>query len=433
MNKLILKSILADQILGLLQEGDPIIPRTQSLKPHLKEKEITIITGVRRCGKSSLIREFAKTLPDAKKIIYLNFDDPRLVDFKSPDFEHLYDIWLEADPHSGKKVAIFDEIQNIQGWERWMNFFSEQKNFKVYITGSNSKLLSSELATHLTGRHRDIVLYPLSFKEILLHGNPEIAKQAADPKQTLASKPKAVLKNIFNQYFKYGGFPRVWQSQDRALLGEYYNDILYRDIVRRYRLRQSQLIASFGASMMSDLGRKINKTKMAKTLGIKEANTINKYLGFFSECYLGQEIRKFDTSIRKQMRSLSKFYAIDPVLAQRIGIHTESKNAFYLENFVFAELLRDQAKIYYWQEDDSSEIDFVVETQDGKRHLVQVAWNIDNQVTLDRELRGFEHFKNRFPKIKIHQKLIITVDENLRAELPPDVTTVTFQRWALNH
>jgi uncharacterized protein len=357
MNKQTLQFLRIDQLTDLLNHSEDIIPRTESLDDSLTKSEITIITGVRRSGKSTLIKSLIKTLPNREEIVYLNFEDPRLLYFQSGDFEILYGSWLESSSENSPKIAIFDEIQNVEGWERWMNFFAEQKKFKVIITGSNSKLLSSELATHLTGRHKDIVLYPLSFREIALSSFPEIERKAEDETAVFNRKELATLKKLFDRYFQLGGFPRVWQSGDASLLGEYYNDILSRDIVRRYKLRQPQLIARFGACIMSDLGRKINKSKLAQTIGIKEANTVNKYLGYFDECFLGKEVRKFDLSVRKQLRNLSKFYSIDPVLARRIGFGHESKEGFYFENLVLIELLRRGAQTYYWQQEDLGEID----------------------------------------------------------------------------
>jgi len=439
-----LESIMVDQIASLLRNDEPVIARSQALQPNLKHKEITIITGVRRCGKSSLVKALIRELPNPNGIIYLNFDDPRLNNFKAEEFETLYEIWLRKEPTVATKIAIFDEIQNIAGWERWMNFFTDQKMFKVFITGSNSKLLSSEFATHLTGRHEDIVLYPLSFKEVLQNDDVGLAKKASDLSQVLTLEETGALTRCFAKYFEIGGFPRVWLSRDKSLLGEYYNDILYRDIVRRHKLRHVALIAGFGASVMSDLGRKLNKVRLASAIGVKEAKTISAYFGYFAECYLGAEIRRFDVSVRKQLRSLAKFYAIDPVLAQRIGIHSESKDGFYLETFVFIELSRrHRGQVFYWDVGQSSitkkgstkklkpsEVDFVVKTNTGYR-LVQVAWSIANKETLVRELTGFEQFCAAFPELKIISKTIITVEETIGLTLSHDVQAVSFLRWAL--
>lgn len=435
MDKYLLKSILVDQIHDLISEKGRLVVRTHSLLNSLQDKEITIVTGVRRSGKSSLLRAFIRQLPNSKELIYLNFDDPRLLEFKGQDFERLHELWLESEGRDKQRVAIFDEIQNITGWERWINFFVEQKKFKVFITGSNSKLLSSELATHLTGRHHDIVLFPFSFKEIVQDQEPELLQKAMHSSVVLPSEDRATLRQLFQKYFEYGGFPRVWQSKNLTLLGEYYNDIVYRDIVGRYKLRQPQFIAAFGASVMSDLGRKINKTKLADVIGVREANTINKYFGYFIECYLGQEIRKFDLSIRRQLRNPSKFYAIDPVLAKRVGVYHPSKDAHYLENLVFIELLRRGAKVHYWQEGESQEVDFVVETQNKERHLIQVCWSLDSfPSTVQREVAGFTAFKNAFPNIQVNKCLLITVDEPVGAALSNhNVHAIPFQRWALEN
>ena len=434
MNKQILASILADQQETVLSHSVGLIPRAYDLSAFARAREIAAISGVRRVGKSSLLHCYLAKSGALTHPVYVNFDDPRLLSFEAKDFETLYQLWIEAPPFGDQPRHIaFDEIQNIPGWERWVLFFAEQKGFATLISGSNSKLLSSELSTHLTGRHRDLVVYPLSFAELCAHEHAEIAQSARHIDTPVTTETSAVLRRLFDRYFKLGGFPRVWTTGDVSLLGEYYHDIVNRDIVRRRKLRQPQYLARFGACVMSDVGRRVNKSRLASTIGVREANTVNKYFDYFEECFLGFEIRLFDRSVRRQLRNPSKWYAIDPVLAGRIGVRDSSRNAFYLENFVLIELLRRSSEVTYWQDRESgAEIDFVVESAGGDRSLVQVAWNIDTRQTLARELRGFEAFEHRHRALKVHRKILVTVDPPPSGlESPSDVMVVTFPRWAL--
>ena len=425
MNTQILQTIISDHLAEITAKKALPIKRDFTLSSELKSKEITVVTGVRRCGKSSLLREFITNHEYKDEILYVNFDDPRLISFESEDFEKLYKIWLDNNAKPNIKIAIFDEIQNIEGWERWMNFFSDQKGFKVFISGSNSKLLSSELSSFLTGRHKDITLYPLSFNEILKHDLPELIK----PRKT--TEEKIIVNSLLKQYLHFGGFPRVWLGKDRSLLGEYYKDILLKDIVSRRKLRQSKLIADFGTMVMSDIGRKINKSKLSEAIGIKEVNTVNKYFGYFDECYLGFEIEKFDTSARKKMRNQTKFYSIDSALPTQVGLSNDSKIGFYFENAVLIELYRRKCEVYYWEKQKSSEIDFVVKAADQKMELIQVAWNLEDKKTIEREVSAFEDFVNEFTNINISKKTIITFEEYNGADLPEGITVITFADWAL--
>jgi predicted AAA+ superfamily ATPase len=424
-----------EQLATLLANEEPLIARNVNLATLLDQKEITVVTGVRRCGKSSLIRAFIRSLDLPQRVIYLNFEDPRLVPFEATDFETLYSGWLESKEIGEQRIAIFDEVQNVAGWERWMNFFTEQKKFKVFVTGSNSKILSSELATHLTGRHTDLQLYPLSFAEVCQSSKPVLAKKIlrlnSATSSNLSTEEHAELRTLFLEYFRIGGFPRSWTLGSPTILGDYYTDILHRDIVRRHSLRQSNSIARFGSSVMSDLGRPLNKSKLARDINVKEVNTTNSYLSFFEECFLGFEIKQFDTSVRRQMRNFTKFYAIDPVLATRVGVSDQSRHGFYLENFVFIELKRRASQIFYWRGKEDREVDFVIETRSRQLHLIQVAWDISSVDTLYRELAGFETFEQEFPQLKVASKTIITVEQSGYVSLPTDVTAVPFPEWAM--
>jgi len=425
MDKDILKQILNTQKADLLRRSTrTYLKRELDLKHFADQEEITIITGVRRSGKSSLLEQYIKSLKNIDTCIYINFEDPQLLEFTAEDFSKAYDIWLETNIPISKGIAVFDEIQNVEGWERWMNFFSKQKGFKVFISGSNSNLLSTELGTHLTGRHRSVILFPLSLKEIII--NHSTLKDISIPQIT--REDSIALELLSKNIIEIGGFPRVWITKDTAILAEYYNNILIRDIVKRKKIKNILSLEKLGLILMSNVGRKINKAKIAGTIGLQKGETVEKYIAYFEECFLGFQIKKYDPSARKQLRSQSKFYAIDPSLANRVGLPSDSKATYYLENLVLLELLRRGGKVYYWNSKDS-EIDFFVETADRKRELIQVCWNIENPSTLAREMKGFESFASSMKGLKIDKKIVITLEGGKRS-LGNEVDCKPFYEWA---
>lgn len=429
MEKEIIRNILSSQRSDLFRNKDAsFLKRDVSLDLRMHEKEITIVSGVRRCGKSSILEEYIKLNLDLKSYLYLNFEDPQLIDFKAEDFIKLYEIWVETNDSESTRVAFFDEIQNVEGWERWMNFFSKQKGFKVFITGSNSNLLSSELGSHLTGRHRSITLYPLSFKEILtdIKGKDYID---AISKRGITIEDQIEMQTLTKRYLEIGGFPRAWITKDTSILYDYYGNILNRDIVKRKKIRNAMALDKLGLALMSDIGRKLNKTKLALSIGLKNGDTAERYLSYFEECYLGFQIRKYDSSVRNQLRNQTKFYAIDTALAKRVGIPSDSKSTYSLENIVLIELLRRAAKVYYWQS-DHCEIDFVVETKERERHLIQVCWNIEDQKTQDRETSAFKEFSSRYKNLKVHKKLVITL-EGQKKTIGDNINITPFYLWAV--
>jgi predicted AAA+ superfamily ATPase len=433
MNKATLKEILLGQKADLLITKDkPYLERAILIEPSVDQEEISIISGVRRAGKSFLLERFFQNKGYLDQMLYLNFEDPQLIEFTTADFALLYELWLELYPKAENRLAFFDEIQNVQGWERWMNFFSKQKKFKVFVTGSNSELMSKGLGTHLTGRQRTTTVYPLSFFEVF--------KGTQNPfnifdSKNLTLEQRVFLQTLLAKYLQLGGFPRAWITEDSRILREYYENILGRDIVRRKKIRNPLAIERLGLVLMSDLGRKINKTKLAASIGLKNSDTVEKYISFFEESFLGFQIRKFSPSVRKQLRNQTKFYAIDPALARRVGLSGESGETFKFENLVLVELLRRGAKIFYW-DNATGEIDFVVETSSRQRHLVQVCWDLESasplktQKTLDRELQGFKSFSIEHKNLIIDLKYIVTFEKYKESKID-DIQILPFHEWAL--
>ena len=221
MEKEKLREVLHDQQ-ELFNQMNNLVEREISLENYMKGNEIVIITGIRRCGKSSLLRIISKKIKE--KFVYMNFDDVKLTDFNIQNFEDIEEIASEMHGIKAKVIYFLDEIQNAPSWERWVNNLYA-KNVKVFVTGSNSSLLSSEISTFLTGRNKMIKLYPFSFREFILFKNIRLDYKTTDERRAVSQ--------AFNEYFERGGFPLVIKNDDINLSKQYFEDILNKDIIKR--------------------------------------------------------------------------------------------------------------------------------------------------------------------------------------------------------
>ena len=432
MNEHILRAVIEEKSRELAIQLNTIIPRSFDFKKHFGHPEISIIKGVRRCGKSVLLKQLYQESLAKGSALFVDFEDARLDAFKSEDFEIVYKILLEKDPKRERQgYVFFDEIQNVAGWERWMNFFTYQKKIKVFVTGSNTSMISSELGTHLTGRHIDTELFPLSFSEVIKYQDKDLFNAIRKKEYSLTIEERVAIENIFKEYFQYGGFPRIWLGRERTLLNEYFQDILYRDIIKRYKVRESKALRQLGLFLMTDMSRLINKSKLARDLELKEQRTVAKYLGYYVDSYLGYEIRKFSASLRKQARNLTKYYAIDHVLARQLSTQIQSKDSAYLENLVLLELKRRGNEVNYWNSDNNKkEVDFVMTKGGNPIDAVQVSWSLQNKDTRERELSALYELLNKHRSIE--SAIIVTAyeEDNLSIN-SKKVSVIPFYCWAV--
>jgi predicted AAA+ superfamily ATPase len=375
-----LEKIVSDQLVDFINQQAGIT-RTIEVHSHLKIKDITVITGVRRCGKSTLLASVAREVPQTSTVFYINFDDPRLVDFKASDFEPLYKLWVKNAPAKLTTVTIFiDEVQNIPGWEQWITFFSRKTAHKVFITGSNSKLLSSELATFLTGRHLDLHLTPLSFHEIVQHYlTSSLSRSTSNEIET---------EKLFESYWLYGGFPRSLIDRNLSYLPVYYSDIVTKDIVARNKVRNKVALSSLSRLLASETSRPFSHSKTARILGLKDEASVRKYCRFFLECFLYYELRCFSRSVRNQVRSQPRYFCVDHALAKMNGLWKVDDPARVLELMVCTELHRRTTDIFYWRSTKNFEVDFVLARGIEPTSAIQVCYSLSEQSTYDREVRA---------------------------------------------
>lgn len=347
------------------------ITREVDLGRWLKQERVVAITGIRRCGKSTLLRQFADQL--GGEFHYLNFDDERLAAFTVADFDILMQVF---HGRSARGALLFDEIQNIPGWERFVRRVHDD-GYKVLVTGSNARLLSRELGTHLTGRCAQLSLTPFSFREYLAYAG------VASGKRTTSGK--AAILEAFRDYLGSGGFPGFLKDRDIDVLQQVYEDILYRDIVARHGVREVRAFAQTAHYLLSTAGTEINYNKLKACLGIPSANTVRQYAGFLESACLIQEIRRFDWSLKRQYISGRKVYAGDNGLQSAIAFRSTPDHGRMLEALVFQELARRHKEVWYYRE--RSECDFIVFGPGRKPLLYQVCYELTDG-NRDREFRG---------------------------------------------
>jgi uncharacterized protein len=395
-----LENIVENQRLDFASKS-PGLTRQVFLAGHLTSPAVSVILGVRRCGKSTLLKQIAVSIK-TENIFYLTLDDPRLVSFKATDFETVYAIWLKNQgPSKATAVLFLDEVQEVEGWEKWVNFFAEAKGHKVFITGSNSKLLSSELATYLTGRHLDVYLTPLSFSEIV-SGITDLNPHSHGVEN------RSRLEQLFEKYCQYGGFPRCVLDESLSYLPIYYSDIVQRDIIVRGKIRNKAAMVDFARIVASETSRLVNHSKIARLLKLKDEATVRKFGRFLVQSYLFYDIRAFAKSIRVQNRSLPKYYCVDHAMAQANGFWKVTDATRVLELVVCAELKRRSHEVFYWKSQKNYEVDFIVSKGNTAEVAVQVCYAMNDPATEERELRALDA---AFSELRVKNLVIITRHE----------------------
>lgn len=366
------------------------IPRDIDFEKYIKTKQITIISGVRRCGKSTLMAQFAKKFD---KFYYFNFDDERLIDFAVTDFENLMVVFQKMYK---AKVIFLDEIQNIANWERFARRIYEE-GYKIFITGSNAKLLSSELATHLTGRYFKIELFPFSFREFLNY-------KKVDYKAS-GSSAKAKILKAFDIFLKNGGFPEFIEYGDVEYLKRIYEDVLYKDLIARFKIREIKQFKHLSNFMLSNFTKEISYNKLKNILDFKSVTSVKNYVDFIEQSYLIFELYKYDYSLKKQYVSNKKVYAIDNGLRNNTVFSFFDDNGKLLENLVFIELKRRGYDIFYFK--NKNECDFLINEKSKITGALQVTCMLNNN-NIHREKAGLIETMEKF---KLKEGTILTANE----------------------
>tara|TARA_Y100000294_G_scaffold55359_1_gene52229 strand:- start:868 stop:2109 length:1242 start_codon:yes stop_codon:yes gene_type:complete len=358
-----------------------LIERDIVLDKYIKTKQIVLISGIRRCGKSSLLYLIKKKIKTIENnILYFNFDDERLNGFTSLDFNKIFELHLELFNSKIEEIIMFvDEIQNMDGWEKFLNRMYE-RGIKIFATGSNAKLLSSEIATSLTGRNMIISLYPFSFKEFLKFNGIDYDHKL------ISTQKRSKIISTFHDFLKYGGFPLVAKEKDLEIVKNYYQDIIYRDIIARFNISQLEEIKTLGNYLATNIGKIISYSTLKEISKIKSLSTLKNYLTYFENSYLFYFIKKFDYSVKKQVLNPRKIFISDVSFNYEIGFKFSDDRGRILENIVFVELLRRGKEIFYHK--NKKECDFIVKEKQAVKEAIQVSLSLKDPLTKKREIAG---------------------------------------------
>lgn len=397
-------------VYGKVPENKKQIPRKKILASVLKlmkPKEIVVLTGVRRSGKSTLLYQLIDNLlnnAEPKNILYFNFDEP-LKERNIDTIELIFKTFLELNNPKGRKYVFFDEIQNIPQWEKWLKKYYDMygEEIKFIVTGSNNSMLSDNLSRLLTGRILTQEIFPLSFFEFL-EFNSLLIKDI--------SLQKEEIKHYFLKYMKIGGFPEVVLEKDHEInmirLRQYFDSILLRDIIASQNIRETAKLTELASFTMANISSLFSYNNISKVIGIN-IHSLKQYLHFLENAYLIFQLRYFSYSLKESMmiQKPRKVYCIDNGLRNAVSFKFSKDEGRLAENLVFIELRRRGKEIYFWK--NKGEVDFIVKNRDQSLVAINVSYSDDIN---KREIIPMLEFKKKF-KAKL---LLITKDTEKKGD-----------------
>lgn len=360
-------------------KSDPGIPRIHQIK--IIPGRATIISGVRRCGKSTLALQLVK---NESVVRFANFEDLNFSGFQYDDFLRLDETFHQEFGPEG--IYFFDEIQNVPGWERYVRYLLDRGE-KVLITGSNASMLSRELGTHLTGRHLTYELYPFSYLEYL-----HFFKTSHN-------------QSHFDRYLKNGGFPEFLKYQEPQIITHLFHDIFYRDIMLRNDIRNETAARIMMSYILSVIGSETSFNKLRELTGAGSGNTIRQLATHFADAYLLFNIPRFDYSLRRQMLYPKKFYCVDNGIISTNAFQFSENKGRLLENMVFVELKRRGYEVFYSR--GKGECDFLIRKQNAFAGAIQVCFELTGD-NFQREIAGLLETMKTY---HLTEGAILTYDE----------------------
>jgi hypothetical protein len=394
-NKKILKQIIIQQKnVGLPVEETVKRGILSDVLQWFKDNRIIILTGIRRSGKSTLLKQIMQNKTD---YCYVNFEDERFIDFRANEFEQLNEVLVEI--YGSPKIYFFDEIQSVDKFEAFVRRIQDQGK-KIVITGSNATLLSKEMGTKLTGRYKPFEVYPFSFAEYL-----SFRKVKPKKEWCYITEKKVELIKLFEDYINKGGMPEYLKNNDTEYIKTMYENILYKDIIARYSIRKQKILKELVSILVNNIASLFTYNSLKKDLGLANSITVKEYISYLSNSYLFFELQKFDFSIRKQMNLPKKIYIIDLIFSQVLGMNFSANKGKMLENVVFIELKRRNKEVYYYS--NKNECDFLIKEGTKVAEAVQVCYDL-NKSNKEREISGLLEAMNKF---KLKKGVVLTHEQ----------------------
>jgi len=367
------------------------------VRKALKNNLVKVLIGVRRCGKSFLAHQILR----GKEYGYVNFDDERFVGAKTEDLNDFLEVLNEINP--SVKYLLLDEVQNISGWELFANRL-KRAGYNLVITGSNAKLLSQELATHLTGRHVSLELFPFSFGEFLKRNGLQFSAT-----EMYLTKNRATVKKALEEYLQQGGFPELFSIENKKqYLRDLYDKIISRDIMPRHKVRFGKELKELAVYLFSNFGSRFTYRKLQNVFEIKSSHTVKNYVNYLEEAYLIFELLPFSFKLKQQLNSARKIYCIDNGMINAISFQNSPRSGRMLENLVFLDLKMKNKEAYFHINENGGEVDFLIRENNKVTKLIQVCYDLKNIETKERELSALAKSSK---ELNCDKLVVITWDE----------------------
>jgi len=400
-NEELIKQVLTEQR-ELLKATSGFVEREalKEISEIISIKHIAVVTGHRRSGKSVLLSQIIRKFYGKENVFYINFDDERLLGLEVRDLNKLMQIQMML--FGEKKIIFLDEIQNIDKWERFVSRLYNE-GYKIYITGSNAKLLSSELATLLTGRHMDIEVYPFSFTEFLKYKGIEVKE-----KMLYMTSGQAKLRKHFDMYLHNGGFPEVVRSGYIDILKKLFTDVITKDVIRRYEIRDIRIMDEVAHFLLSNAAKEFSYNRIKNIYSLGSVHTAKNYAKYLESTFMFYELPRFSHAVKEIQGRVKKIFAVDNGLIKAVGFSSSADIGRLYENLVFMELKRRQKEFYYYKEKSGEEVDFIIKKGRKIRECIQVCYKIDEFDTRKREISGLLKAVEEF---KLKKGTIITADK----------------------
>ena len=430
-----MKAILGEVMREFYEFGIPEDVRPRDVDYLEKRNSATVIMGMRRTGKTYVTYQRMRALVDSgiplERIVHVNFDDDRLKGLKLEHLRLVGDIHAEMFPDAAKERCWYflDELQDVKGWELYARRLLDSHMVQLCLTGSSSKMLSSEIATQMRGRSIDVEVFPLSFAEFIRFNS--LAKSV--PPAPHSSRTAGVLRHAMQRYLDEGGFPDV-QGDDYRIriktLQGYVDAVLYRDVIERHEVPSVQSLRYTLEYIKSNFAHKISTRAISgtlKALGISDNREyISDYLDWLEQAYLIYRVPVRTDSLSVRRMNPDKFYLVDTGLARAVTPKSDASRGWLLENLVFLSLRRGDNKIEYFNTKKGEEIDFLVTNRVTKeRRLIQVAWEMSSPDTEARELSALKAARN---EIKVDNCTVVTWDDEREVD---GIKIVPAWKWCL--
>ena len=392
----------------------------EQVEKYLKSNLMKLITGPRRAGKSV----FSLLLLRGKRFAYLNFDDDKLL--KEFDEEHIMQVLKEV--YSDYDYLLLDEPQNLPNWDLWVSKLY-RRGYNLIITGSNSNLLSSEMASLLTGRYLSIEILPFSLRETL-----EYRKSNFNP---ALPEDKADFMLQVEDYFHYGGYPEIINNRDitESYLKTLFDSIIMKDIVRRYKVRKVEELYQFATYMISIFTSPFTYSSITEELGLSSKTTVQKFCTYLKNCYLFFYLPRYNHKLKLMQKAPQKVYIVDNGFLSSSAFQISENKGRLLENLVLLEFIRRKYEIgknlFYYRNQSDKEVDFVVRENNVVRQLVQVCWDMSNPKTQKREMGSLMACAKDFPNGEL---FVITWNEQKEITMNAKIIhVIPYYKWCLSY